>query len=424
MGIEDKAKELMGLIKKQDSIVIIAHGDADGVAGAAIAKDSLDEMAIDYEIRFVNNLNEKVISQYRGNFILFVDVGNGCIESIAGMNIDCVIVDHHFSTLKFKNSLNPFHFGIDGEREISASGLMHLIARNIKGNADIAIIGAIGDLQDIDGQLIGINRHILKESSIEIKRDIRIYGRSMPLYRMLSFSHLIPPFFRNFGMVKNFLKSMDIDGNKSWNELDKEEKRRLFSSIVKMLLKRGYDENVIRLLYGEVYEKNGVDLREIASVINSMAKYGEYEMAMDICLNGNYERAKRFLEMHRKNIRNGLKIAREFLNEGGVAKYFHVGNKIRDTILGTITGMLLESEGIEKPLLGFAESQEGIKISARAPKNMNINLSLAIQKAARKAGGYGGGHRAAAGAIIPRGYEEEFLRFFEMELANQSSSSL
>ncbi|HDN95487.1 MAG TPA: DHH family phosphoesterase [Thermoplasmatales archaeon] len=417
MGIIEKAAELAEIIRRKKDLAVIAHADADGVAGAAISKFFLEKNDIEYELKFVDYLRKELLSEYKGKEVLFIDVGNGNIEEIERNRIEAIIVDHHLASKYFKNSLNPFHYGIDGGEEISASGLMHLITGE---NAEIALIGAAGDLQDRNG-LKGWNRRILMKSGIIAKNDIKLYGRSLPLYRMLSFSPLIPPFFKNVGSVIRFLNELSIDEKKTWNELSMDEKRRLFSSIVKMMIMRGYEKDDIIKLYGEVYELDGIDLREIASGINAMAKYGEYSKAIYVCITGNYERMKEFINTHRKNIKMGIRFAKENLSEGMKIKYFHAGKKIKGSILGTVTGMLLEGEKIEKPVVGMVENEEEIKISARAPKNMNVNLSIAIRNAARATGGHGGGHKMAAGATIPKGYEEEFLRFFELEIANQSS---
>ncbi len=418
MGIVEKAKEIAEIIKKKHYITIVAHADADGVAAAAIAKLFLEENGIEHEIKFTNHIEEELLNEFRSNDILFVDLGNSSINAILNHGINAIIVDHHFSNDFFPNSLNPFHYGIDGGEEISASGLMYLIA---KEHADIALIGAAGDLQDRKG-FIGLNGYILKNSNVVERNDIRLYGRNLPLPRMLSFSPLIPPFFKNFGMSVRFLKNIGIDTKKSWNELNREEKKALLSSMVKMMAKLGYEKDDIMQIYGKVYELNGYDLREIAAGINSMAKYEKYEEAIHACINGDYNKMKKFMVAHRKNIKDGIKIAKQNLNERSKIKYFIAGKKIKDTILGTITGMLLEGERIEKPLVGMVENGNGIKISVRAPKNMNINLSIAIARAAIAAGGDGGGHKMAAGAMIPKGSEEEFLKFFEAEIANQSPS--
>jgi len=424
MGIIKKAIELADLIKKQDNIVIIAHGDADGVSGAAIASIALKKIGLQHEIKFVRYLNEDIIKEHSNDFIFFIDVGNGNINEIVKNKINCVIADHHFTEKKFKNSLNPFYYGIDGDSEISASGLSYLISINISPvNASIAIIGAIGDLQDLrQKKLIGLNREILKKSDIVTIKDFHLYGRDMPLYKMLSFSHSLPLFFKNVRGAISFLREYGFDESISWVDLNFEQKRRLFSIIVKTMIEKGYGYEEISNLYGEIYEMNGIDVRKIASIINSVAKYGYYDIAMDICINGDFNKAENLIKKHRKNIRNGIKFAKDRINEQGIINYFHGGNFIKDTILGTVTGMLLKNEDISNPVIGFAENENGIKVSARAPYKLiekGLNLSKAMDKIASKLGGYGGGHKAAAGAIIPKGYEDSFLQMFEQEVSNQ-----
>jgi len=409
MGILEKANEIYQILKGGNDFLIVSHADADGVAGAGIAITLLNEMDIDYEMEFVNQIED--VKKYRGNKTIFIDVGNSNVEEIKKNGIDAIVIDHHMGNFYFSKSLNPFFYGIDGSTEISAAGLVHLVARNLN-MGELAIIGAIGDMQEMKGW----NRKILMKSSVEIKRDIRTYGRNMPLYRMLSFSPLIPPLFRNVGRTIKFLKDMGIDWKEKWIELDADKKKKILSGVVKMMVRRGYERKRIFSIYGEVYELNGRDVREIAAMINSMAKYGRYKEAIYTCTTGDYRFAEKFIDEHRKNIKNGIKIARDNLNDAGRIKYFHAGNKIRDAILGTITGMLLESERMDKPLVGFAETDGKVKVSARIPRDMNINIGRAIRAAASRAGGSGGGHRMAAGAIIPRGFEDEFLKFFEIEI--------
>ncbi len=419
MGIREKARELAIYLKKQRSAIIIAHGDADGVAGAVIASDVMMENDVEHEIKFVNYLNEDIIKEYRDNFIFFIDVGNGNISEIEKTLKNYIIADHHFSENRSAFSLNPFEYGVDGESEISASGLSYMIARNIgKPDSSTAVIGAIGDLQDIKhGKLIGMNRDIL--DNVIIKKDFRVYGRNMPIYKMLSFSNILPPFFRRVGYTISFLRNNGFNENTTWNEMNFNEKRRLFSLIVKTMLKKGYTYADIHRLYGEIYEINGIDAREIAATVNSVAKYGDYRAAVRICRYKKIDDIKEAISRHRKNIREGLKFARKKLIDYGSISYFHGEEIIKDTILGTITGML--SNEIRRLTIGFAKNGEGIKVSARLPYSYpsKVNLSLTMHKVATAIGGYGGGHRVAAGAIIPYGNEDAFIKMFEGELNAQ-----
>ena len=421
MGIKEKAKELASIIEKQEEVSIVAHCDADGITGAAIAKKALDEIGIKNEVKIVRYLNKKIL-QNLDKFTWLIDLGNG---ELANINGNAIITDHHFSREYHERALNPFYYGIDGEVEVSAAGLAYLIVSNlIDMDASLAIIGAIGDLQDIKfGKLIGINRELLKNSRIEIKADIRIYGREKPLYKMLAYSSdpIIPGIFKKVKNAIGFLKRIGIDYNKSWNKCSKEEKKRILSEIIKILIERGFSYKYVTRIFGEVYEIDGKDVREYATILNSMGKYRNGEEAVKMCIEEKFA-ADALLERHRKKICSYIEFAKRKLDEYKGIYYFHGGNYILDTVVGTVAGMLLQQEEIPSPLLAFAENDEGIKVSARAPYILvekGLNLSIAIRNAAEMLGGSGGGHKAAAGAIIPKGMEEKFLQIFDAEIRSQ-----
>jgi len=423
MGIKEKAKELAGIIEKQEEISIVTHCDADGIAGAAIAKKALDEIGIKNDVKIVKYLSKKIL-QSLNKFTWLIDLGNGELSNING---NVIVTDHHYSKEQYEKALNPFYYGIDGELEISAAGLSYLIASNFATmDGSLAIIGAIGDLQDIKfGKLVGINREILKNSRIEIKEDIRIYGREKPLYKMLAYSSnpIIPGIFERTKNAIGFLKRIGINYNKSWKECSKKEKKKILSEIIKILIKKGFSYGYITRIFGEVYEMDGKDVREYATILNSIAKYGHGEEAIKMCIEEKFA-ADVLLERHRKKICSYIEFAKRKLEEYRGIYYFHGGNYILDTVVGTVAGMLLRQEEIPSPMIAFAENKEGIKVSARAPYILvekGLNLSMAIKNAAKELGGSGGGHRAAAGAVIPKGMEERFLQLFDAEIRNQLS---
>ncbi len=422
MGIIKKAEELAKIIERQEFVHIITHCDADGIAGGAIAKRALDERGIKNKITIVNYLDIHTIKKIE-NFTWFIDLGNAHAHEIEKKN--AIISDHHFSSSKCSCSINPFYYGIDGETEISASGLTHLISSSLSNNdASLSIIGAIGDLQDVKHlKLVGMNRELLKNSRIEIKRDVRIYGRGKPLFRMLAYSTdpPIPGIFKKSRNAIGFLQSIGIDYRKTWNECSRNEKKRILSSIVKLMLERGFDYTRISRIFGEVYELDGHDLREYAAILNSMGKYGNGEEAIVMCMKEEFN-GEKVMKEHRKRISMYMKYAKRKMIQYDGIYYFHGENFIVDTLLGTIAGMILREEEIGQPIIAFAENENGIKVSARAPQKLvekGLNLSLIMNKTAKILGGNGGGHRAAAGALIPRGKEEEFLRIFGAEIKYQ-----
>jgi RecJ-like exonuclease len=83
-------------------------------------------------------------------------------------------------------------------------------------------------------------------------------------------------------------------------------------------------------------------------------------------------------------------------------------------------------EGVDRhlPIIGFANSDDGVKASARGSQSLverHLNLARAMSDAAHSVGGVGGGHDIAAGATIPEGTEAEFLKNLN-ELVGQQLS--
>ena len=231
----------------------------------------------------------------------------------------------------------------------------------------------------------------------------------------------------------------DNDTWRKWIDLNKEEKRRIMSNVTRLLLQKGFGHKTARRVIGEVYllrkEKKGTELhdaKEFATLLNATARYGKAEVGINVCLGDRdkwLKQARSLLRGHRHNLAEGLQVARE----NGIIKrdflqFFHAKKGIRDTIVGIVAGMLLNSEDISSslPLIGFVDTENNdVKASARATRDLvdqGLNLSSAMRKAAEVVNGVGGGHDIAAGATIPKGKEEEFLDLLEKEISIQLSN--
>jgi RecJ-like exonuclease len=95
---------------------------------------------------------------------------------------------------------------------------------------------------------------------------------------------------------------------------------------------------------------------------------------------------------------------------------------IDDGIIGVVAGMLYPG-GRQKPIIAIALDSGGqIKISTRGTKKlvgMGLNLGMALREACTPLGGAGGGHAIAAGASLPPGKLDEFLKTFPQILQKQ-----
>lgn len=453
----NRAEKIADIIKKSEHVHVVTHIDADGITAGSIALQTLERIGRETSVDFVKQLDQDFLEKLKDKsyeLVWFTDLGSNI--DFKGNKFDMVVTDHHICSeeTNYDFHLNPHLFNIDGSVEISGAGVTYLVSRAIdKKNMDLsqlAVVGACGDLQDRKfSRLTGFNRDYIlndgvKTGFVKPKIDVTFFGReTRPIHKLLQYASdpILPGLSGRETACINFLEENGIrmkDGDnwRRWIDLSKHERRRILSSIVELLLTKGFGYKTVDKIIGEVYclekEVEGTevhDAKEYATLLNSTARYGQYEVALKVCLGdrGKYlEKARNLLLGHRANIVEGLQFAKEEgIQRREYIQFFHAGTGIRDTIVGIITNMLLNSEDINSdlPIIGFAEKENGeIKISARGTQRLvekGLNLSAAVKKAASALNGVGGGHNIAAGATIPKGKEEEFLDLVENEIRNQ-----
>lgn len=452
-----RAEKIAEFIKKSEYTHVVTHIDADGITAGSIACQTLERLGKNYSIDFVKQLDQDFLDELKNQgyeLVWFTDLGSNI--NFEENKFNMVVTDHHICSeeTNYDFHLNPHLLNIDGSIEISGAGVTYLVSRVVdKKNMDLstlAVVGACGDLQDRKfSRLVGFNKeYILRDSEksgfVKSKIDITFFGReTRPIHKLLQYANdpILPGLSGRETACIDFLEELGIrirDGDswRRWIDLSKPERQRIISGILELLLTKGFGYKTVDKIIGEVYclqkEQEGTEVheaKEYATLLNSTARYGQYEVGLKVCLGdrGEYlEKARNLLLGHRANIVEGLQFAKEEgIQRREYIQFFHAGTGIRDTIVGIITNMLLNSEEIDSdlPIIGFAEKENGeIKVSARGTQRLvekGLNLSAAVKKAASLLNGVGGGHNIAAGATIPKGKEEEFLDLIEEEIRNQ-----
>ncbi|MCS7121180.1 MAG: DHH family phosphoesterase [Archaeoglobaceae archaeon] len=451
--IYDKANKIAKEILKQKEVLVVTHIDADGITSGAIAYESLKRAEIDVEIEFVKQLGDDEVEKIkdRNKFTWFTDLGSGQIDKLKDLSF--AITDHHVPISTHKMQLNPNDFGLDGTIELSGAGTTFLVASRLKKRRSIfdffdtnldllklAIVGAVGDLQDsVYCKLVGLNRKLLEKAVrnriVEVVKDLRFFGKqTRPIVKMLEYNNdpVIPGISGEENNCLNLLKLLNIDPWKRWIETSFEEKRKIISELVKICINYGMHPEKIYRLVGECYilldEVEGTEKRdamEFSTLLNATARYGQEEVGLRVCLGEDeaFRKARNLLQNHRKVLSSGLKLVEEIgVEELENIQFFHAEDEIPDTVVGIVAGIVLNKINQEKPIVAFARSDKGVKVSARANKkllDLGLNLAEAIKIAAEKVGGSGGGHKIAAGATIPEGKEEAFLIILNEIIAEQ-----
>lgn len=169
------------------------------------------------------------------------------------------------------------------------------------------------------------------------------------------------------------------------------------------------------------------DAKEFATPLNACGRHGRAEVGLRICRGDRGDALSEgtvLLRDHRSAISKALAWAKG----SGIVRlkniqFFDAGDEIEDTIVGTVAGMLLGSEGADRtvPMIAFAESTEyskepRSKASGRGTQELvarGMDLSVALRTAAERVGGVGGGHSIAAGATITTDKKQEFLKLMD-----------
>ncbi len=455
--IANKIKEA---IRKDESFLVINHNDADGLASAGIMCGTLyreDARFVTRTIQsfsdFISDFNEKFVG---ADNIIFLDIGSGYLDEISNIFLEksdsIFILDHHQIIGEGKlNHLNPHLYGIDGATSISSSGITYFVSKEInKENiiySPIAIVGALGDLQDKNGKraLKGLNSLIIKDAIenglLSVNEDLIFYGRSYkPIHIALSntTSPYIPGLSGREENCVSFLSSLGIKlkENDKWkvlSELEEEEKKKIYNGIVIYLTERKISSKIASELIGEVYELVKEeewtylrDAREFSSLLNACGKLGRPWIGILIAMGIRgeiIEEAHKILEEYRSQIAKNI----EYILRPGVMEEMNNmvilrGNEfIDEKQISSIASIISSSSLIpsEKPLIAIAFTKEKSKISARANRelvNKGLNLGEILSNISKKFDGRGGGHAIAAGAEIPLTKLNSFLIALDKEI--------
>jgi single-stranded-DNA-specific exonuclease len=447
------AKAIVETAEAEGSIHVFSHLDADGIAAAGIIGKALLRLDARFRIRITQWIEEKIfeVLSDKPQLIVFSDLGSGYADLLGEKLKDfkMVILDHHQVVGECSDNVvhvNPHLHGIDGARDISGAGVAYFVAKAIdEANVDsapVAIVGALGDMQDKYDQrmLGGMNERIVQDAvndgSLTVEKDLIFFGReTRPIHRMLANTTVpfVPGISGEEGNSLAFLKDLNIEpkNGEKWRalrDLSDEEKKRLCTALADYMLSRGLRFDVGDLI-GHVYVLNREepwtplrDAREFAVLLNATGRMDRSSLGVSVCMSDRgsaFEEATKVLEEYRRNINKYLSWVMdkpERMREMESIYVVYGENFINDKIVGAISSIL--SGGLsnpDKPLIAYANVQDqGLaKISARTVDAIvarGLNLGDVMQEAAEKCEGKGGGHNIAAGAQVPLDKIDTFIR--------------
>jgi len=462
-SVSQAAKTILETVKEDGSIHVFSHLDADGLAAAGIIGRALSRLDAKFRIRITQWIDEKNIEEIfseKPQLIVFTDLGSGYIdvlnEKLADFKI--VILDHHqVSGEQTANIVhaNPHLHEIDGARDISGSGVAYFAAKAIDevnmDSAPVAVVGALGDLQDrYDQRMLGeLNKKIVEDAKstglLTVEKDLIFFGReTRPIHRTLASTTnpFIPGISGKEDKSLAFLVSLDIKAKRDdkWRalrDLSEEEKKRLCSALADYLLSKGLHYEVSNLV-GHIYILNREepwtplrDAREFSVLLNATGRMDKSSLGVAVCMGDRgsaLEEANNVLGEYRRTIGKYLGWVMEKPERTEELENIYVVHGedfLKDKIVGAISSILSTSlPNPEKPLIMYANvEEEGIaKFSARTVDivtNKGANLGDVMQVAAEKCLGKGGGHNIAAGAQVPIENINTFIKLVDKLVGKQ-----
>lgn len=417
------------MIENSDYVRILAHYDGDGTSAAVILTNVLKRKGIKFHLGYIKTLDgenfRKRIEEEKDFFTVVVDAGSDQAQYVPE-NDKLVILDHHFfkkSTISGLN-INARDYGIDGTREACGSTMAYLMAlamdENNKDLFPFFISGVIADKQDIGG-LKGLNLELANAygGDSEYIHTLNFEGGTI----VDSITYSTDPFFNELSgypeNVKNLVEKIGIDPEKGLFELTDDEKRKLGSELALRLLEQNAGTEALKYLENDIMKFKNTEFtsKEISIIIDGNGKVGKNSIPVQYFLGDQSvkeEMISNWKIFKTKLIDYTYRSFKDIFEENAIRYFYAPESEMAGAISGIMMLYLLKQD---KPLIGFNVGTDSTKVSSRGTRkliNKGLNLSIVMREASEKVGGSGGGHDIAAGAVIPRGKEKQFV-----ELANE-----
>lgn len=427
-AIDNFAKNFLKDAEDKDTI-IVTHHDTDGITSAAIVIKALQRKNCRFSVKIVKNLEQDFIEKLpEDKIILFLDLASASLNYLENKKTSVYVLDHHEINKEIPANVQIVNPHLFKEEPVCSAGLSYLFAKSLSSNnkdlATLAVIGMVGDM--LDQNLGKINNEILKDAEVNIKKGILLYPATRPLDKVLMYSSsfYIPGVTGSHKGAIGLLKESGIEKisgrfYKSMIELTDEEMSNLITSLTIRIIKK--NTNIVGNIYIVKFFNKLEDARELSATINACSRMDNSDIAVSFCL-GNKDSMKQVTDIY-TTYKQYLVSALDYISnikkiEGKEYVIINAKDKIKDTIIGTVASILSNSQMYEDGtvIVTMAYAEDKIKVSARIAGRNGINIRELMASVVDEIGGEVGGHHLAAGCLINKDKEKEFLEILQKRL--------
>ena len=459
-------EKVRSTVEGGNEVAIITHLDADGITSGSIMAMALRRMGARFSLRTVSDLNSSVVEKMKADgrdFYVITDLGGGWASHLRkALGDKWVIIDHHEITEEEiltddgGQILNPWKFGIDGGREVSAGGMAYMVASALDfKNRDlsaIAVVSAVADRQDQGDKksFFGLNAEILKTAQslglVSVDLDIILTGReTRPVHEALAYTlfHYIDGLTWNkeacYLLLKNAGIKLKDDGSR-WRalaEFSQEEKSTIVEAVAKFVDSSDKRVSDILLddLIGYVYTLSREDkrsqlrdAREFSTMLNACGRIGKAGVGIAMCMgdrNMALSAGEEIMDMYKMTLRNNISTIfseKWRLADDGKTTFVNGDGILEEGMLGAVSTLLSGSPSLRGRLLFVRTlAKEGTyKFSSRKCLDCKsqANLGVIMRQCSNALNGAGGGHSAAAGCSIPSYALDDFIAGIKAETSD------
>lgn len=456
-------EKLRSTVEGGNEVAIITHLDADGITSGSIMAMALRRMGARFSLRTVSDLNSSVVEKMKADgrdFYVIADLGGGWASHLRkALGDKWVIIDHHEITEEEiltddgDQILNPWKFGIDGGREVSAGGMAYMVASALDfKNRDlsaIAVVSAVADRQDQGDKksFFGLNAEILKTAQslglVSVDLDIILTGReTRPVHEALAYTlfHYIDGLTWNTEACYLLLKNAGIklkDDSSRWRalaEFSQEEKSTIVEAVAKFVDSSDKRVSDILLddLIGYVYTLSREDkrsqlrdAREFSTILNACGRTGKAGVGIAMCMgdrNMALSAGEEIMDMYKMTLRNNISTIfseKWRLADDGKTTFVNGDGILEEGMLGAVSTLLSGSPSLRGRLLFVRTlAKEGTyKFSSRKCLDCKsqANLGVIMRQCSNALNGAGGGHSEAASCSIPSYALDDFIASIKAE---------
>jgi single-stranded-DNA-specific exonuclease len=426
--IKNTAKKFLESIEDKE-IYIVSHFDTDGITSATIMIKTLKELDKRFSVKIIKNLEKEFIDKIPKNkVILFLDLASSHLNYIKKSNFKKVfVIDHHEVSEEVPKDIEIINPELYKKQKMNAACLTYLFCKEITSkNKEIAKLGILGMIGDsMEKEIDKLNRGILEDGDIKRKRGLLIYPSTRPLNRVLEYNSYpyIPGVTGNSDKVIELLRDAGLSPTngryKTLIELDDNEMSSLITAIM-LRNPKTKDKKLMGDIFLLKFFNKLEDGRELSAKINACSRLGRSDLAIRFCL--ECQKTKKETESIHTKYKRYLIEALKFASEtekiqGNGFIIINAKNKIQDTIIGTIASILQNSSLYEEGtiIITLAYYENKIKVSARRVGE-GRNVKKILEKVTKAIGGEVGGHDVAAGCLINKDKENDFLNLLKRNL--------